>query len=81
MTTTIYKGSYRDPTTNDDQYVTIRGTLADTEEALCDADFSKAEGEKICTLTSNVNIGDFRCIRWRTGGDDGFRINTVEFIF
>ena len=71
---------YRDPQTEDDQYVSMRGTLADTEEVLCDADFSKVEGEKICTLTSNVNIGEFRCIRWRTGGDDGLHMDEVDFM-
>ena len=80
MTVTIYKGNYAYPQTEDDQYVSMRGTLADTEEVLCDADFSKVEGEKICTLTSNVNIGEFRCIRWRTGGGDGLRLNEVDFI-
>ena len=83
VTATIYKGNYGDPQSDEDQYVTMRGTLADTEEVRCDADFSKVEGEKICTLTSNVNIGEFRCIRWRLGGSasdvDGLRINTVEF--
>ena len=83
VTATIYKGDYRDPQSGEDQYVTMRGTLADTEEELCDADFSIVEGEKICTLTSNVNIREFRCIRWRLGGSardvDGLRIKTVEF--
>ena len=81
MTATIYKGLKSDPQSVEDQYVTMRGTLADTEEVPCEADFSKVEGEKICTLTSNVDIGEFRCIRWRIGGGDGLRIDTVEFIF
>ena len=85
VTATIYKGDYKDPQSDEDQYLTMRGTLADTEEVRCDADFSIVEGEKICTLTSNVNIGEFRCIRWRLGGSasdvDGLRINTVEFNF
>ena len=81
VTATIYKGDYSHPQSDEDQYVTMRGTLADTEEVRCDADFSRVEGEKICTLTSNVNIGEFRCIRWKLGGGDGLRINTVEFNF
>lgn len=77
MTFTIYRNTDQS-TTNDAQYITMRGTLADTAEELCDADFSELDGEKNCTLTSDVDIGDFRCIRWRAGGTDGWRIDEVD---
>ena len=76
MTVTIYN-KWESSVTEDPQFVTIRGTLADTAEMQCDADFSTGEGDKICTLTSDVNIGDFRCIRWRHQGYDGWNMGEV----
>ena len=76
MTVKIYNFSAHS-VTDQPQYVTMRGTLADTEEMLCDADFSTLEGDKVCTLTSDVNIGDFRCVRWRLGGADGWNMGEV----
>ena len=80
MTVKIYNFSAHS-VTDQPQYVTMRGTLTDTEEMLCDADFSTLEGDKVCTLTSDVNIGDFRCVRWRLGGADGWNMGEVGRTF
>ena len=63
--------------TGDKQYVTVLGTLGETAEERCEADFNVRGVEVTCTINSAVNIGEYRCVVWRTGGDDGIYFNQV----
>ena len=60
------------------QYVTIKGTLGETEEKRCDADFTRRGEEVTCTVNSGVYMGSYRCIRWVTGGNDGGNLDKVR---
>ena len=64
--------------TNNPQYVTIKGTLGETEEKRCDADFTRRGEEVTCTVNSEVYIGSYRCVRWRTGGNNGWNLDKVR---
>ena len=77
-TMTIAIGNnHQDSGSTDPQYVTIKGTLGETEEKRCDADFTRRGEEVTCTVNSEVYIGSYRCVRWRTGGDNGWDLDKV----
>ena len=52
------------------QYVTIKGSDGETEDQLCHANFNVINQDVLCVFQSPVNIGDYRCVKLRTGGDD-----------
>ena len=33
----------------------------------------------MCTIESDVDIGEYLCLEWRTGGDDGWDIVQVSY--
>ena len=63
--------------TKNDQFVQMKGTLGGTEEVECEGVFSRG-GEVTCTVKSQVNIGSFRCVSWRTAGHDGWNLDEVR---
>ena len=78
-TMTIAIGNYHAHSgSTNSQYVTIKGTLGETEEKRCDADFTRRGEEVTCTVNSKVYIGSYRCVRWRTSGDDGWNLDKVR---
>ena len=58
--------------------MTIIGALGDTEEMKCDADFENFNSDISCNVYSEVNIGMFKCVRWRTAGTDGWNMARVS---
>ena len=78
-TMTIAIGNYHAHSgSTNPQYVRITGTLGETEEKRCDADFTRRGEEVTCTVNSEVYIGSYRCVRWRTSGDDGWNLDKVR---
>ena len=69
---------YSSDGTDDQQFVKIKGTRAQTEELECKADFS-AGSTATCSVSSAQDIGEYRCVIWRTGGDDGWALTQVMF--
>ena len=59
------------------QYVTIKGSDGETEDQLCHANFNVINQDVLCVFQSPVNIGDYRCVILRTGGDDGIDLIQV----
>ena len=82
MTATLYD----DPgaATEDAQYVKIRGTLGHTGEQKCDANFNVYGEDVTCSLESDVDIGEYLCLVWRTAaGDNGWdmlQVNKIAFL-
>jgi hypothetical protein len=62
------------------QYVKIRGTKGETEEQLCDADFKTILADVTCIVRSSRDIGDYRCIVWRTTTEDGWGFSQVMIV-
>ena len=77
MTTTMRNSTYSG--TSDAQYVNIRGTHGETGEKTCDANFNVTGQDVMCTIESDVDIGEYLCLEWRTGGDDGWDIVQVSY--
>ena len=63
--------------TRDFQYVTVEGSLGETGEHLCHENFNVINQDVRCDWKSPVNIGDYRCVILRTGGDDGIDLIQV----
>ena len=63
--------------TTNKQYVKIKGTIGETEEKWCDANFDVIDRDVSCVFVSDVNIGGYRCISLRTGGNDGIDFTKV----
>ena len=63
--------------TTDSQYVKVKGTSGETDEAQCSGDFSSQNSEVTCSFTSDSNIGHYDCVSWRTGGTDSFSFSKV----
>ena len=74
---TIADRSVRHAKSEDPQYVMIKGSGGDTEETLCKANFDVYGQNVACTFWSDTDIGDFRCVVLRTGGDDALRLTKV----
>ncbi|KAL5271415.1 hypothetical protein ACHWQZ_G001903 [Mnemiopsis leidyi] len=64
--------------TTDSQYVKVKGTSGETDEAQCSGDFSSQNSEVTCSFTSDSNIGHYDCVSWRTGGTDSFSFSKIE---
>ena len=77
---TIASRSYGHSKTEDPQYVKIKGSKGETEEVQCKADFYVYDQDVACTFESDVDIGDYRCLFLRTGGDDALRVKKVGFL-
>ena len=57
--------------TGNSQFVNFRGRAGETGEKQCVANF--ASGHVVtCSIESGVDIGDYMCLLWRTGGGDGW---------
>ena len=76
LTATIRDTSEYDGTV-DEQFVTITGTLGETEERKCSADFDVIGQDVICSFESDVKIGDYECVSWRSAGYDGWSLMKV----
>ena len=63
----------------DVHYVTIIGTKGELQEQHCDADFTNLATTEYCSFISGVNIGEYRCMKWRINGNDGSVITKVHF--
>ena len=63
--------------TNGPQYVTFIGTEGETTEQRCDANFNWIGQDVTCTINSGQNIGEYRCLKWRNGANDGWDIIQV----
>ena len=75
ITVTLNSGEYDGSV--DSHFVTITGTESQTEENECDANFEEPGSTLSCTVSSDVMIGEFRCMKWRNVGVDGSRIQEV----
>ena len=64
--------------TKNSQYVTIKGSEGETEEQQCEADFDVVNQDVLCVFHSSVDIGDYRCVSLRTGGNDGIDLSMVS---
>lgn len=64
--------------TNAPQYVRIKGTQGVTEELQCVADFSRIGEDAECTVKSSRNIGDIKCIIWRTSSSNGWAFDKLK---
>ena len=62
--------------TEKDVYVKIIGTAGSTGELRCPTGiFDRDIGTTVtCSVTSDVNIGNYTCVTWRLSGDDGLKI-------
>jgi len=67
----IRNNGEHDGTTNN-QYVRIKGTKGTTTELQCSADFDSPGSTASCTVSSFEDIGQYRCVIWRTTGTDGW---------
>ena len=63
--------------TTGSQYVKITGTLEETTEQRCEANFNLIGQDVTCIIQSEENIGDYRCLIWRNGANDGWDIIQV----
>ena len=63
--------------TAEPQYVKIRGTLGETEEKQCTADFNLIGQNVTCIIWSGATLGNYRCLVWRNGGPDGWDFTEV----
>ena len=77
MTASIHDSTYAG--TTNAQYVNIRGTRGDTGEKRCNANFNVIGQDVICTIESDVDIGVYLCLVWRTGGSDGWDLVKVSY--
>jgi hypothetical protein len=59
------------------QFVLLMGTQGETEEQQCVADFTKIGTDVTCKVNSMKNIGDIKCIVWRTTTTDGWGFDKV----
>jgi hypothetical protein len=59
------------------QFVKIKGTEGETEELECAADFDVIGQDVECEVESSKNIGEFKCIDWRTTTGDGWGFDKV----
>ena len=66
---------------SNDHYVKINGTKGELQEQLCDANFYYKGRTVYCSLSSGVNIGEYRCMKWRHDKEnDGSAITKVLFL-
>ena len=63
--------------TKDPQYVNIKGSRGETGEIQCQANFDVSNQDVTCRIGSDVDIGEYECLLWRTGGNDGWDIDKV----
>ena len=63
--------------TTGSQYVKITGTLEETTEQRCEANFNLIGQDVTCIIQSEENIGDYRCLIWRNDANDGWDITKV----
>ena len=59
------------------QYVKVHGTAGTTLEYHCPGEFARG-ATVTCTVTSDVDIGEYRCVIWRTSGTDGWDLVQVK---
>ena len=59
------------------QYVKFTGAQRETAERLCDGNFDQPGKDVTCTIVIMENIGDYRCLIWRNGGEDSWEITQV----
>ena len=59
-----------------DVSVQIIGSAGSTEEVWCPSGtFNRDPGKTVtCSVTSDVDIGNYTCVTWRLSGDDGLNI-------
>ena len=63
---------------SNDHYVKINGTKGELQEQFCDANFNYKGKTVYCSFSSGVNIGEYRCMKWRLyNGNDGSAITKV----
>ena len=67
----------RNAKSTSDQYIKIKGSEGETEEIQCLADFNVINQDVVCTFTSDVSVGEYKCLSLRTGGFDGLDISKV----
>ena len=60
------------------QYVKIKGSIGETDEIRCNANFDVINRDVICTFDSDVEIGEYQCVVLRTGGNDGLDLRQVN---
>ena len=60
------------------QFVKIKGALGETAEKQCKASFDVINQDVTCSIESEVDIGEYRCIIWRTTGTDGWAFTKVS---
>ena len=58
----------------------IRGTLGETEEKQCTANFNLIGQDVTCIIWSEATLGDYRCLVWRNGGPDGWDFTEVSLL-
>ena len=75
LAVTVGTGSYDGTVTA--QYVVILGTRGQTGEQQCVGSFN-AGTTVTCSVSSKVDIGEYRCVIWRTTGNDGWTITQVQ---
>ena len=75
MTVTIIDNSHAG--TTNPQYVNIKGSRGETGEIQCHANFNVYNQDVTCRIGSDVDIGEYECLVWRTGGGDGWDIDKV----
>jgi hypothetical protein len=75
ITVSITDGQYDG--TAGSQFVKIKGTEGETGELECAADFDVIGQDVECKVKSSKNIGDFKCINWRTTTGDGWSFDKV----
>ena len=75
LAVTVGSAAYED--TADAQYVVILGTHGQTGEQQCVGSFN-AGTTVTCSVSSKVDIGEYRCVIWRTTGNDGWTITQVQ---
>ena len=62
----------------DKQFVKVVGTLGETEEEECQANFNVDLGSHVtCQLNSKLYVGTVNCVVWRIDGDNGVGLSQV----
>ena len=74
ISATISSMEYAD--TSDGVYVQIIGTAGSTEELMCPSGtFDRDIGTTVtCSVTSDVDIGNYTCVTWRLSWNNGLKI-------
>ncbi|XP_063692463.1 uncharacterized protein LOC134824487 [Bolinopsis microptera] len=76
ITATIIPGLYSG--TADKQFVTIKGKAPVEKE--CSADFNVDNQDVTCSVQTENAIEDYKCLLWRTDGNDGMDLSKIKVI-